>query len=316
MRLTRKRRGSCLALLHPPPGQLDPLDGRRPQAVALRGDRGVRRRHLQRRDAVLEAAERLRGIALERRRDAHVARRLLDLVRAQVHRELDVDRVVGGERRLAQRHVARALAAVRSDLEVPVLRVAHDRGRLRHVVRAVGVDALAQRGHQRHHLERRSGPAVALGGEVELRDAVVAGGGHRLDVAVLGIDRDDRRRRADRPEVPLDRRAGLLLLVEVDRRIDLHAAHADGARAVLAEQLVLDVVEEVLLAPAREVGRELDAELPLRRPVRGGRRDHARAPPSCAGPRCGASWPPLGRASGSSPRAPAAGRRAAPPRAG
>ena len=115
---------------------------------------------------------------------------------------------------------------------------------------------------------------MALGGEVELRDAVVAGGGHRLDVAVLGIDRDDRRGRADRPEVALDRRAGLLLLVEVDRRIDLHAAHADGARAVLAEQLVLDVVEEVLLAPAREVGRELDAELPLRRPVRGGRRDH------------------------------------------
>ena len=133
-------------------------------------------------------------------------------------------------------------------------------GETRDVVRRVRVDAAPQRGHQRHHLERRARPAVALRGEVEVRLAVVARRRHRLDVAVARVERDDRRRRADAGEVVGDRVARLGLLVEVDRRVDLHAARAHGLRAVLAEQLVLDVVEEVLLAALGEVRRELEPE--------------------------------------------------------
>ena len=51
-----------------------------------------------------------------------------------------------------------------------------------------------------------------------------------------------------------------MLLVEVDRRVDDEAAELDDARAVLLDQLVLDVVEEVALAAAAEVVGRVDAE--------------------------------------------------------
>ena len=98
--------------------ELDLGDRGRPVAVAAGGDRRVRGRHLQRRDAVLEAAERLGRIAVHvAALDAHVDRGVGHLVGPEVERELDVDRVVGPQRRLDEVHVAAAGAAVGLDLE-------------------------------------------------------------------------------------------------------------------------------------------------------------------------------------------------------
>ena len=274
MRLTRKRPRQLVALLDAAVREDDLLDRGRAHAEAAVGDARVRRRHLERGDAVLEAAEGLGRVALERRRDAHHARGLLDLVRADVERELEVDGVVGLQRRAAQRQRAGAHAAVRLDVDVTVDGVVDDRRGLRHVGRRVRVDAHPQRRHQRHHLERGARPAVALRGEVEVGLAVVARGGHREDVAVARVERDDRRRGADAGEMALDRGARLLLLVQVDRRVDLHAARPDRLGAVLLEELVLDVIEEVVLAAAGEVRRRLHAEVARLRLRRAVGRDH------------------------------------------
>src|SRR3954451_17754015 len=242
-------------------GEDDLADRGRAHAVAAVGDRPVRACHLERGDAQRQAAERLRRIAVEVRPDPHHHGGLLDLVGPEVEGELLVDRVVGLQRRPGQAHRAAVAVVIGLDVDRSPLRVL-ELQRLGHVARAVRIDALAQRGHQRHHLERRARLPVALGGEVELRVAVVRRGGHRLDVAVARVDRDDRRGRSDAAEVGRDRGARLALQLEIDRRVDLHAAAADGAGAVLLDQLVLDVVEDVALAPARVVGRRLDAERP------------------------------------------------------
>jgi hypothetical protein len=69
-------------------------------------------------------------------------------------------------------------------------------------------------------------------------------------VAVRGVDRGERRLRAaarvaDRTGV--DGVLGVSLERRVDRRVDLEAAAPDGVDAVLVDQLLLDVVEEVRL---------------------------------------------------------------------
>src|SRR5829696_2759479 len=92
-------RGQLLAAV----GEGHARDRRRPVAIAAGGDRRVGVGHLERRDAVGEAAERLRRVAVELGADAEVPGGLLDLVGADVERELDVDRVVREQRRLAQR---------------------------------------------------------------------------------------------------------------------------------------------------------------------------------------------------------------------
>ena len=79
---------------------LDLLDHARAVAVAAVGDRRVGVGHLQRRDAVRRGRRATRrSTPMQLGLDAHHPRRLLDLVRAEVGRELRVDRVVGGERR-------------------------------------------------------------------------------------------------------------------------------------------------------------------------------------------------------------------------
>ena len=65
------------------------------------------------------------------------------------------------------------------------------------------------------------------------------------------VNRGERRSRpaarvADRARV--DGTLGVGLELRVDRRIDLEPAVADGVDAVLVDQLLLDVVEEVRLA--------------------------------------------------------------------
>ncbi len=76
------------------------------------------------------------------------------------------------------------------------------------------------------------------------------------------------------PSRDLDRLARLVLLVEVDRRVDDEAAELDDARAVLLDQLVLDVVEEVALAAAAEVVGRVDAERAADRALGGALGDH------------------------------------------
>ena len=142
----------------------------------------------------------------------------------------------------------------------PNLRVVDVCRRHRRVARAVRVHASAQRRHQREHLERGPGLAGTLRREVELRLRVVGRRRHRDDVAVLRVDRDDRRRRADRAHLGLDRVARHALLVEFDRRMHDEAAELDRLGAVLLDQLVLDVVEEVALAAAAEVVGGLETE--------------------------------------------------------
>ena len=75
-------------------------------------------------------------------------------------------------------------------------------------------------------------------------------------------------------EAAVDRGARGLLLLEVDRRVDAQPALAHGLRAVLLDQLVLDVVEEERLAAPGEVARRLDAQPALHRGLRGLRLDH------------------------------------------
>src|SRR5215210_6482090 len=149
-------------------GERDLGDRGRAVAVAAGGDRRVGVGHLERGDAERQAAERLRRIAVELRPDAHVVGRLLDLGGPEVERELHVDRVVRLERRALEADRAAVVVRVGLDVDRAPRRIG-ELQRLGHVAGGARVDALAQRGHERHHLERRAGLAVALGSEVELR---------------------------------------------------------------------------------------------------------------------------------------------------
>ena len=107
--------------------------------------------------------------------------------------------------------------------------------RFRGVVGRVGVDPLLDRGGQDEGLEGRAGLAVALGGEVELALGVVGAGDHRPDVAVAGVDRDQRRGGVGRVgEGRAHRLQADPLQVRVDRRVHLEPAAAHRVDAVLA----------------------------------------------------------------------------------
>ena len=113
-------------------------------------------------------------------------------------------------------------------------------------------DPLAQRRREHERLEGRARLAHALHGEVELALAIVIAADHRLDRARARVDRDERGRRAVGVGEPFrDRVACLLLEIEVDRRPHLQAAAEHLGRAVLVDQLLLDVVDEVLRRPFR-----------------------------------------------------------------
>ncbi len=86
------------------------------------------------------------------------------------------------------------------------------------------------------------------------RFRVVGAGDHRPDLAVAGVDRDQRRGGVGRVgEGRAHRFQADFLQVRVDRRLHLEPAAAHGVDPVLADQVVLDVVEEVGLA-VLEVG--------------------------------------------------------------
>ena len=215
------------------------------------GERRVGVGLLERRDPDPKAADPLRRDAVERRGDPELLGHLLDVVRADVQVELREDDVHGVDGRLADVHrPALAVPGVVDGPGRPVVKGERHRA-LAGVVGGVGVHSLLQRGGEHVGLERGPGLAVGVGREVELgAGRVRRGRGHRQDVAVRGVDRGERRLRtaarvADRTGV--DGVLGVGLERRVDRRVDLEPAAPDGVDAVLVDQLLLDVVEEVRL---------------------------------------------------------------------
>ena len=120
----------------------------------------------------------------------------------------------------------------------------------RRVVGRGGVDALPHCFRQHEGLEGRARLTARLGGEVELvalgaRDL----GGHGQDLTRLRIDRDHSRGGvATVVERAPDRCLRRPLKTPVDGRVDLEATRAHGVGAVLRDELVVDVVEEVAVA--------------------------------------------------------------------
>ena len=121
--------------------------------------------------------------------------------------------------------------------------------RRRRVVGGVGVHALRDRRGENNGLEGRSGLPPCLGGEVELIVLLARyNARHRLDRSRPRIDGDDRRGRVGAVvEVFTDRLFGQTLHARVDRRVDLQPSRLHGLGAVLLDQLIGDVVEEVRL---------------------------------------------------------------------
>ena len=177
-----------------------------------------------------QPAQALGRVGVELARDPHVVGRVAHRLRADVEVELLVDGVVGRDQALEDRDAAAIAVVVGVDVDRHAGLLVGELQRLRVVGRLADVDVLAQRAHQHHDLEDRTGLALALGGEVELRGRVLARGGHRLDVAGLGVHRDQRRRRvAGVRQAACDRRARLALELEVDGRVDLQPAPAQRA---------------------------------------------------------------------------------------
>src|SRR4051812_45981198 len=106
---------------HAAVGERDAGDRLGAVAPAAGGDGRVRVGHLERRDAVLQAAEDLARVGVELALDAHLARGLLDLVRPDVEGELLEDGVVRGEGGAQQADAALVGVRVRLDLDRAVL---------------------------------------------------------------------------------------------------------------------------------------------------------------------------------------------------
>ena len=209
------------------------------------GEGGVGAGELERVDRLRAEADRVEAVELAA--DPQPARRLGDVLRPDQLRQLRVDGVVRLDR--GRLEVDRAEVGVVVVADDPVLVAEVDRLR-RGVEARRRRDALAQRGREHERLERRAGLADTLDGEVELALAVVVAADHRPHRAVPRVDRDERRGRAVGLGQPLrDRLARLRLQGEVDRRLHLQAAAEHLGRAVLVDQLLLDVVDEVLRGP-------------------------------------------------------------------
>ncbi len=224
------------------------LDRDRIVVDATGGEGRVGIGQLQRGDAEAQAADPLGRDPVQRRRDPHRLRRLGNALGTDVEVELGEDGVVGGDGRLLQ--VDRALVALVGGVDGPAAPLRQvEVERFRRVVGRVGVDPLLDRGGENEGLEGRARLAAALGGEVELRFRVVGAGDHGPDVAVARVDRDQRRGGVGRVgEGRSHRFQADFLQVRVDRRLHLQPAAAHGVDPVLADQVVLDVVEEVGLA--------------------------------------------------------------------
>ena len=170
----------------------DFADGDRVAVDAAGGQGRIRIGHLQRRDTELETTEGLGRVAVELGGDTHLLGRRGDVLGPDVECHLGIYGVVRGQGRLGHAHRARIGIAIGGDVPVAIGRIV-DAERLRHVVGRVRVHALLDRRGQGEGLEGRSRLAPALGGEVVLAVEVGRGGHHRLDLAGLGVDRDQGR---------------------------------------------------------------------------------------------------------------------------
>ena len=242
-----------------------------------RGERRVGGGHVERRDVHRAEADRGDEGAVdgERRADAELRRHLRDCLGRHVERQLGEDRVVRTERGPFDRRPAGVAVVVR--LRAPpgavlavAVRVGPVEERRREIRRRFGVDPLLDRGGEHERLEGRAGLAPRLREQVELVLLVARDHrGHRADGAVLRVDRDHAGRRVVRlVERLLDRLLRRPLEARVDRRVDLEPAGADGAGAVLGDQLVADVAEEVGLADLLVELARLQAEPAARLPSR------------------------------------------------
>ena len=237
---------------------VDPAAGahRAPGEAPVLRDRLVRVGHVERGDALLEAAERHGVVARDRRADPHPAREPGDLLRAGLDAELRVDRVVGVGGRRPQGPGAAVGVLVVVDVEVllalALLRPRHADVDLLRVPDGVGRDALGQRLTEHERLERRPRLALALRREVERLGAVVVAAHHREHLAGVVLHGDERRARAVLPRQPLvDGVLRCLLEPGVERRLHGQAALE---RAPCAGLAAAELVDDLLLDPRREVG--------------------------------------------------------------
>ena len=263
---------AIVAQRHPPDADRPALAcAERPRDEQPAGrERLIRVREVHRRHAVLQAAERHRVVARDRRADAHALGRARDPLRPDLDPDLRVHGVVRERRRTREGADARVVVVVVVDGElldaardVEHLALGGPRRRRRH--------AAAQRRGEHEGLERRAGLALALRGEVERCLVVVGAADHRADLAGLVVDRDERRLRARGvAEPPRDRDLGVALQGEVERRLDAQPAQQRLTRAV--------AIDDLLAHPAREVRDRLAGGLRRRRADRRARRHRLLAP--------------------------------------
>ena len=209
-------------------------------------DGRVRTRHVERVHG--DGAEADREVRGELRVDPERMSRLDDLPRPDDLGQLGVDRVVGVDHRVPQVDPTEVGAFVVRDRPDAVAGI--DLHRLGVELRRGG-DPAPERAGEHDRLEGRAWLALRLGREVELAPPVVRPAEHRLDGSAARVDRDECGSRAARvAEDLLDRLARLRLEVEVDGRRHLEAAAEDPFRAVLPDELVGHVVDEVRGGPA------------------------------------------------------------------
>ena len=156
----------------------------------------VRVGHVERRHALLEAAERHRVVRRHRRADAHALGQPRDLLRADRDADGRVDRVVGVGQAAGERLRARVLALEVVDDELLLAAGARDgEDALARRPQRPGPVSLLQRRGEDEGLDRRAGLALALRRQVERARGVVAAADHRAHLAGLVVDRHEGRRR-------------------------------------------------------------------------------------------------------------------------
>jgi hypothetical protein len=104
---------------------------------------------------------------------------------------------------------------------------------------------LPQRGDERERLERGTGLALTVRGQVERALVEVLAADHREHLAAAVVDGDDRGGRAEAREVVGDGLLGGLLKAVVERRLDDQAATERLAGAVLVDDLLAQPIGEV-----------------------------------------------------------------------
>ncbi len=170
-----------------------------------------------------------------------------DVLRADVEVELGVDGVDGVGRGLGDAHPTLTGLGVVDGPGLALAPVWVEGDRARAVVEGpVGVDPLLQGGRQDERLEGGARLAMAVGGDVELVGGVVGGRRHREHVAGGHVGRHQRGRGATEGcGAVVDRRLRQRLQARVERGVDTQVTLTDRPHPVAADQLLLDVVEEV-----------------------------------------------------------------------